>query len=323
MDVGRSAENVLYSFLSLISDTLGFTAKTTTKKENIGNYFSGLGEKLGKASAELEEVAKKAEGEGAREGEGSKNGTIALAIRSAVETAKTTLSELKKHLESLKDIGDANPVGNAASGTTQGTKPDDTELMKSYKAFKGIVKVAVDAGVMEPKVGDITVQIGSANNSSGAKILATDAGATSTDAAKAASILTTVSGEEMLASIVASGEGDAVLGAAADGSTTAMSFAKGANSAANLANVAAKAAAVSGGIALRSLVKSGTLASGASDGNTGGKEEVQKIGVTAVNKLLIAVEGLIKKTVKKVVEKAKGEIDKARAPKPAVSEASK
>ncbi|WP_456061754.1 variable large family protein [Borrelia hispanica] len=97
--------------------------------------------------------------------------------------------------------------------------------------------------------------------------------------------------------------------------TTPLEFAKGETSV-HLANASdAKAAAVSGGIALRSLVKDGKLASGAQDGQAGGDKEVQKVGITAVNKLLGAVEEIVKKTVKSVLEKVKEEVDKARDPK--------
>ncbi|AHH04489.1 Variable major outer membrane lipoprotein, partial (plasmid) [Borrelia nietonii YOR] len=46
MEVGRSAENVFYSFLELVSDALGFTAKSTTKKSDVGDHFIALGKKL-------------------------------------------------------------------------------------------------------------------------------------------------------------------------------------------------------------------------------------------------------------------------------------
>ncbi|ETZ17695.1 Variable major outer membrane lipoprotein [Borrelia duttonii CR2A] len=62
-------------------------------------------------------------------------------------------------------------------------------------------------------------------------------------------------------------------------------------------------------------MKSGKLASGAGDGSAGGKEEVQAVGISAVNKLLVAVEDIIKKTVKSVLEKVKKEVDKVRDPK--------
>ncbi|AHH07191.1 Variable major outer membrane lipoprotein (plasmid) [Borrelia crocidurae DOU] len=77
---------------------------------------------------------------------------------------------------------------------------------------------------------------------------------------------------------------------------------------------------MSGGIALRALVKDGKLATGAADNNAGGKGEVQKVGVTAANKLLGAVEEIIKKTVKNVLEKAKTKIDEARKLKSAANE---
>ncbi|UPA19132.1 variable large family protein [Borrelia puertoricensis] len=308
MDIGRSAENAFYSFLELLSGTLGFTAKSTTKKSDVGGYFNSLGAKLGQASEELEQVAVKATA-GIDTSDASKN-----PIRVAIDSAKATLNTLKTHLDSLKDIGDAKVVGDAASDAA-GTAADETELKKAYNSLKGIVETATTEGISKPKVGATTLKVDNADNKDGAKILATDNKPAATDAAKAAAILATVSGEEILDSIVKSGESDAALAAAANGSTTAISFAKG-GSAANLAGAdTAKAAAVAGGVALRSLVKTGKLASAAA--GQGGQGEVQKIGVTAANKLLGAVEDVIKKAVKNVLEKAKEKIDEARAPKPA------
>ncbi|AHH13265.1 Variable major outer membrane lipoprotein (plasmid) [Borrelia hermsii YBT] len=313
MDIGRSAENVFYSFMELVSDTLGFTVKVTTKKEDVGGYFNSLGEKLGIASDELEEVAKNSEGEGA------KDGPIALAIRSAVDTAKATLNTLKGHLDSLKAIGDDKVVGDAASAAGQGTTPADVELKKAYNALKGMVDIATNSGVQALKEGITTLQAnGGADNKDGAKILATSGGNPAAgDVAKAAAILSTVSGEEILKSIIGSQEGDVQLSANADGNTSAISFAKG-GSDAHLSNAnTPKAAAVAGGIALRSLVKTGKLAAGAADNATGGGKEVQGVGVSAANKLLVAVEHIIKKTVKNVLKTAKEKIDEARAPKAA------
>ncbi|AFI31999.1 Borrelia lipoprotein-containing protein (plasmid) [Borrelia crocidurae str. Achema] len=113
-----------------------------------------------------------------------------------------------------------------------------------------------------------------------------------------------------MALIVKSGEGDAAINADVTSGTSALSFAKGSNNAGNLAKEAAKAGA--GGIALRSLVKDGKLAGH----NTNSDEKtVQSAGVSAVNKLLGAVEEIVKKTVKNVIEKVKQEVDKAREPK--------
>ncbi|AHH07767.1 Variable major outer membrane lipoprotein (plasmid) [Borrelia crocidurae DOU] len=103
----------------------------------------------------------------------------------------------------------------------------------------------------------------------------------------------------------------------ADGTTSAMSFARG-DQAAHLSNAdTPKAAAVAGGISLRLLVNTSKLASGGNSKAQGGKEEVQKVGISAVNKLLVAVEEIVKKTVKNVIEKVKEEVDKAREPKAA------
>ncbi|AHH09967.1 Variable major outer membrane lipoprotein (plasmid) [Borrelia parkeri SLO] len=315
MEVGRSAENAFYSFLELLSDTLGFTAKSTTKKEDVGGYFNSLGAKLGDASAELEQVAVKATAD-LEKGDASKN-----PIRVAIDAAKTTLSKLKGHLDSLKGIGDDKVVGDAASGGAGlGAAVDTDELKKALKALQEIVKSATDVGVQALKEGTTTLQAnGGADNKDGAKILATSGGnnPAATDAGKAAAILSTVSGEEILASIIASKESDAALGAVADGNTSAISFAKG-GQADHLAGAnTPKAAAVVGGIALRSLIKTGKLASGAADAATGGGKEVQGVGITAVNKLLVAIEDIIKNIVKNVLEKAKEKIDEARATKPA------
>ncbi|UPA11589.1 variable large family protein (plasmid) [Borrelia parkeri] len=313
MEVGRSAENAFYSFLELLSDTLGFTAKSTTKKEDVGAYFKSLGDKLGKASAELEQVVKDSETD-------VDKGGLNKVIKEAVDTAKTTLSTLKGHLESLGQVGDSNLVGDAASAAGQGTTPDDVELKKAYNALKEIVKAATDVGVQALKEGTTTLQAnGGADNKDGAKILATSGGNPAAgDVAKAAVILAAVSGEEILKSIIESQENDAVAGVSsnADVNTSALKFAKGGTNN-HVSNAhTPKAAAVAGGIALRSLVKTGKLSAGAAANSAGGQGEVQKIGVTAANKLLKAVEDVIKKTVKNVLEKAKGEIDKARATKP-------
>ncbi|UPA19330.1 variable large family protein [Borrelia puertoricensis] len=315
MDVGRSAENAFYSFLELLSDTLGFRITKDTKKSDVASYFNSLGDKLGQASDELEKVAVKTTA-------GSdKDSLLNKVIKDAVDSAKTTLNTLKTHLDSLKDIGDNDKVGDAASNAGQGTTPADNELKKALKALQEIVKSAKEKGVKEPEAGITTLQAnGGADNKDGAKILSTNGAATATDAGKAAAILATVSGEEILASIVASQEDDQALGVAADANTTALKFAKG-GSADNLSNSAnSKAAAVAGGIALRSLVKTGKLAAGADDNATGGGKEVQGVGITAANKLLVAVEDIIKETVKNVLKTAKEKIDEARAPKEAAQQ---
>ncbi|AFI32067.1 variable large protein 7 (plasmid) [Borrelia crocidurae str. Achema] len=290
-----------------MSDVLGFTAKVDTKKNEVGEYFNSLGVKLEEATKELEEVAKKSETD-TNKGDLSKN-----PIREAINVAKGILGTLKGHLESLKGIGDGTIVGEAASDA-QGTTPADDELKKAFKSLQAIVKVATDVGIAKLIEGSTTLKVDNVDNKDGAKILATSAGKPEAgDAGKAAMILATVSGEEMLASIILSKESDAALNNAASGLTTAMNFARG-GSAAHLAGAdAAKAAAVAGGIALRSLVKTGKLASAAA--GQGGQGEVQKVGLIAANKLLVAVEEIIKKAVKNVIGEAKGKIDKAREPK--------
>ncbi|AHH13137.1 Variable major outer membrane lipoprotein (plasmid) [Borrelia hermsii YBT] len=307
MDVGKSAENALYSFIELVSDTLGFTVTKDTKKSDVGDHFIALGKKLGEVSKELEEVAKKSETDV------DQDGLLNKVIKEAVDASKTTLSTLKEHLESLKGIGDDDKVGEATSNQN-GVAASTDELKGAFKALKGIVDTAGKEGVAKPKAGDTAVKIGNADNKDGAKVLAAAANAGAAVGDKAAAIVSAVSGEEMLASIVASQEGDADAALAADATaqTSALKFARGGGNAGQLAKEAAKAAAVAGGIALRSLVKDGKLAANNNDDD----KVVQAVGVTAVNKLLVAVEGIIKKTVKNVLEKAKEKMDQARTPKP-------
>ncbi|WP_051373872.1 variable large family protein [Borrelia hispanica] len=310
MEIGRSAENVFYAFIELMSDVLGFTTQVGTKKEDVGGYFIDLGTKLEKASEELEKVAKKADTGGDKEGLSNKS------IRKAVDAAKGVLNVLKGYVNSLGAIGDSKPVGDAATDATGVTAGADA-LKGAFKALKGIVDTAEVEGVAKPKSASTSVKLSNADNKDGAKILATDNKAGVNDAGKAAVILSSVSGEEMLASIVSSTENKVVkISNNVTANTTPLEFAVGGNGA-HLAQDVALASAVSGGIALRSLVKAGKLASGAADGSTGGKEEVQKVGITAVNKLLGAVEEIVKKTVKNVLEKVKQEVDKARDPKAA------
>ncbi|UPA19318.1 variable large family protein (plasmid) [Borrelia puertoricensis] len=311
MDVGRSAENAFYSFLELLSGTLGLRVTKDTKKSDVGGYFNSLGAKLGEASEELEKVAKKSEGEGA------KDGPIAVAIRSAIDKAKTTLNTLKEHLESLKNIGDVNKVVEVVNNQN-GVAADTEKLKIALKAFQGIVETAKTEGVEEPKKSGVTLASNSigVDAKDGARVLTAGVNAGAATGGKSSLIVSSVRGEEMLASIVSSTEDNADTGVAnqADGDTTAVAFAKGGNNAGNLAKDTDKSSAVAGGIALRSLVKDGKLASH----NDNSEKAVQGAGVTAANKLLVAVEDVIKKTVKKVLEKVKGEIDKARAPKPTV-----
>ncbi|AHH07116.1 Variable major outer membrane lipoprotein (plasmid) [Borrelia crocidurae DOU] len=314
MEVGRSAERAFYSFIELMSDVLGFTAKVDTKKSDVGNYFNSLGVKLGEATKELEEVAKKSE-VGVGKGEESKDGKN--AIREAIDQAKGVLGKLKGHLESLKGIGDDKVVGYANNAQGIGTAPDDAQLKTILGVLKDIMKMATDVGGKALEVGVTTLTINGVDNKDGAKILATSGASNpgANDAGKAAIILASVTGKEMLDSIVKSEESDQALSNNADVNTSALQFAKG-GQADHLAGAnTPKAAAVAGGIALRSLIKAGKLGAGAAVNNAGGEKDVQGVGATAANKLLVAIEEVIKKTVKNVLEKAKEKINESRNPK--------
>ncbi|AHH07071.1 Variable major outer membrane lipoprotein (plasmid) [Borrelia crocidurae DOU] len=193
MEVGRSAGDAFYSFLELVSGSLGFSVTVDTTRSKVGEYFSGLGKKLGEASEELEEVAKKSE-VGVGKGEESKDGKN--AIRIAVDAAKGVLSLLKTHLESLKGIGDGNKVFDVAKDQ-DGVAASTEELKKAYKALKGIVEVAKGQKVEEPSASNVTLaqaSIGVNDAKNGAKVLAAGAKAGAAVGDKAALIVSSVRG---------------------------------------------------------------------------------------------------------------------------------
>ncbi|WP_206741883.1 variable large family protein [Borrelia crocidurae] len=306
MEVGRSAGDAFYSFLELVSGSLGFSVNKETKKEDVGKYFNSLGEKIGVASEELEKVALKVSADI------DKEGVLNKGIREAVDAAKITLKTLRGHLDSLKGIGDGNKVVEVANNQ-QGAAASTEELKKAYKALKGIVGVAKGEGVKEASASSVILASNSigVDAKDGARVLAKDVNAGAASGEKAALIVSSVRGEEMLEAIVKSGEEKAVeITADATVSTTPLEFAVGGSTAAHLAKDVAKAGAVAGGIALRSLVKGGKLAA-----HNNEDKAVQGVGITAVNKLLGAVEEIVKKTVKNVLKKVKQEIDKARESK--------
>ncbi|WP_425387121.1 variable large family protein [Borrelia coriaceae] len=308
--------DIFTSFSDMISDTFGITKDTT--KQQVGEYFGKLSTKLGEAASELEKVAEKAAVDV------DKDGLLNKSIIAAIDTAKKTLEILKGHLESLKDIGDSSQkIGEAA--TDQGKKPDEPELKKAYNALKGIVDTAKTQKVEEPKKSDVSIsaaKLGGASPQDGAKVLTIDTHAGAAVGSGASTIVSAVSGKAILAAIVGSGADDpALAGGNAQASTSAVSFARGGSTATNIAKDTAKVEAVAGGIALRSLVKGGKLAA-----NTGSEEDkasVQAAGIAAANKLLVAVEDIIKKTVKNVLRTVKSAIDKARETKEPASESSK
>ncbi len=178
--------------------------------------------------------------------------------------------------------------------------------------MKGIVTGATTEGVEELKKSTIKVvntSLGGTNPENGAKVLAAGSNAGGNAGLEAAAIVSSVRGEEMLAAIVKSGEDKAkAITANAGVNTSALEFAVGGSTAANLAQDAALASAVSGGIALRSLVKDGKLASHSGNDNKG----VEIAGISATNKLLGAIDDIIKETVKKVFDKVKKEVNNAK-----------
>ncbi|AHH07657.1 Variable major outer membrane lipoprotein (plasmid) [Borrelia crocidurae DOU] len=91
------------------------------------------------------------------------------------------------------------------------------------------MKMATDVGGKALEVGVTTLTVNGVDNKDGAKILATSGGSNpgSDDSGKAVVILASVTGKEMLDSIVKSEESDQALSNNADVNTSALQFAKG------------------------------------------------------------------------------------------------
>nr|WP_206742078.1 variable large family protein [Borrelia coriaceae] len=214
----------------------------------------------------------------------------------------------------------AKVIGDVVSPQS-GLTVNAGKLEKAFKALQGIMEIAKTQKIKELQKSEVSLadtSIG-ADAKAGARVLAKDENAGAASGEKASLIVSAVSGEEMLDAIVNKSKGnEPEVSGPASVSTTAIAFAKGCITS-NLSGGTgdAKAAAVAGGIALRSLVEGGKLAANSS--NDG--KAVQAAGITAVNKLLGAVEDIIKKTVKNVIDKVKTEVDQARVSKVSVSEA--
>ncbi|WP_407637745.1 variable large family protein [Borrelia hispanica] len=307
MEVEKSAEHAFYAFIELVSGVLGLRVTADTTRNQVGEYFTGLASSINKAMQELVKIGNKSK-ESVKEGKESE-------LDKAVKSAKETLTILKGHIEALKDIGDGNKVVEVGT-SQQGKTVDGVKLGVAYDSLKGIVEIAKTQQVKEPKKNDVTIataKVGGTTPQNGARVLTKDANAGAASGLEAAAIVSAVSGKEILAAIVESLREDATGAAISQDvskDTSALKFAVG-GPANNLAKDVALAGAVSGGIALRSLVKDGKLASHDNNDN----KAVQSAGITAVNKLLEAVEDIIKKTLNNTLAKVKDSIDKTRTPK--------
>ncbi len=185
--IKSSIPNILFAelptaALTAPADTLGFTAKVGTKKEDVGKYFNSLGEKIGTSSAELEEATNKVTSDIAKGG-ASKN-----PIREIVNSAKGVLDTLKGYLESLGQVGDANLVGKAVTNN-KGVTVDDNSIKKALKALQEIVKVAKGENISEPRSGSTAVKLGDEDNKEGVKILSTNEASEAGSVSKAVLIL--------------------------------------------------------------------------------------------------------------------------------------
>ncbi|AHH11348.1 variable large family protein (plasmid) [Borrelia coriaceae] len=302
------AGETFFGFLDLVAGSMGFTVTKDTTKKQVGEHFDGLSKQIQVVLEKLKQIITK-------EGDSQKSkGDI---LSRTVNKANETLIKLVENLSLLAKIGgdETLKIGEVDSNK-QGAQADDVELKKAYEALTGIIKAAESVSINEPKKSSVELtDTGIASlQQDGAKVLASDtSNPTAGDSGKAAAIVSTVTGSEMLAEIFNSKEADAktgISGGQASAGTSALSFARGGQSATNVAKAGIKPGAVSAGIALRSLVKGGKLAS---DSAGTDNKAVQLVGVAAASKLVGAVETLIMKTVNKVLEEVKQAITTAKS----------
>ncbi|WP_182117988.1 variable large family protein, partial [Borrelia sp. A-FGy1] len=281
---------------------------SSTKKSDVGQNLKKVATALQKTIKELQSKELTEHIKGLEKGQEAA-ATVAEAEKALSELAKAT-EDLSKAFE-----GGSESVAEAAQN---GVQPDGSAIKTAVAALNKIKDVAAKQDIKLAEASGATV---GGTDKDGAKILATDSGGdnglAAGDASKALAILTKVTGEETLAAVLASKDNDAALTGAATAETTAVSFAKGGNEAHVKEAANAKAAAVTGGIALRSLLKNGKLAhKSTADDNTA----AQAVGLNASGKLLGAIEDIIKKTAGTILKKVKKAIDDAREGKGVTTE---
>ncbi|UGQ16627.1 variable large family protein [Borrelia sp. RT5S] len=292
--IGTTAEKIYDAIVRLLN---GSSPTRGTKRQQVAETLKKQAEQLEATQQQVKAI----KAEISKAGGDSKSLDKATAT---IEALKKAGEEMATAISDGQDIGDTK-ADNEAPGIPT------AEIGKFLSALKGISEAAKAEGIEMPAAGATTLPAG---NNDGSKVLAKGAanGGAAGDAAKAVAIVGSVTGEEILAAILKSQAGDAEVanGGDATAATTAVSFAKGISDN-NAAAAASLAGAVSGGIALRSLLKGGQLKLAQADEAPIAKQA----GLAAVTKLLGAIEDIMKKTLSKVLAKVKEAADGVRANK--------
>ncbi|AHH11443.1 variable large family protein (plasmid) [Borrelia coriaceae] len=290
LKLGDTAKSVFSSFVDLIANTLGISVTSSTKKSDVSDKFKNLASSIEKAIGQVQEAANKA----GINIEDDKDG--------GVGQAKKTLDELKKHITSLQTLTNDGEVVSGvkadSASQVQGTGASIEDVQAAVKALKGIVDANTNKKI-KPKTDTV-----SSGDTNGGKVLNTTGGGTAIEenAAKALAIVNSVRGEDILYAIALANETDVVAEATIANATAPEHAVKlavtGAAKTTQTAERASKVA-VAGGIALRSLLKGGKLDAASTAANI---NAVNGVGVTAVNKLLNAIENIVQVVVKQCLE---------------------
>ncbi|WP_318250836.1 variable large family protein [Borrelia duttonii] len=290
LKLGDTTKSIFSAFVDLITNSLGISVTNSTKKSDISDKFKDLVNAIDKAINQVQEVASKV-GINVEE---SQDGSIGQA--------KKTLNELKKHITSLQTLINESMVvsGVTANVATavEGVGSSVEDVKGALKALKGIVNFSVKKSTVSKN------ETVSNEEKEGGKVLKTTGGggAVEGDAAKALSIVTSVTGEDMLYAITSAEDSDVVAETTISSATQPKHAVKlavtGAATTADNAQNASKLA-LAGGIALRSLLKGGKLDASAAKTST---NAVNGVGVSAVNKLLKAIESITKIIVSQCLE---------------------
>ncbi|WP_024653826.1 variable large family protein [Borrelia persica] len=291
LKLGETTKSVFSAFVDLITNALGISVTSATKKSDVSDKFKDLASSIDRAISQVHLAVSKA----GINFEEVKDGSVVQA--------RKTLDELKKHITSLQTLTNESLVVSgvtASSASGVGGVGSSVEDVKgSLIALKGIVAANTNKGV-EPKNN----QKVSSDEKEGGKVLLTGGAgaAVAADAAKALSIVTSVTGEEMLYAISSADEADVSIAANINTATDPKHAVKlavtgTATTAADAQN--ASKVALAGGIALRSLLKGGKLDANAAAADT---MAVNGVGVSAANKLLRAIENIAQVIIKQCLE---------------------
>ncbi|WP_158254539.1 variable large family protein [Borreliella burgdorferi] len=265
--LGNGFIDVFNAFSGLVADTF---FKADPKKSDVKSYFTSLCEKLKSTKEKLGNLSngneKGANGNEKGDGADSKSGD---AVGSVVGEVSKWLEEMiKAAAEAI--VGATGGDGKIGESAANGAAADANSVKNIAKGMKGIVDAAgTAAGKKEDVLKD--VQAAGAADAAAGKLFGTAAGgdAGADDIKKAATAVSSVSGEQILKAIVdAAGEEGEQVGAAPNAAKNPIAAAIGAGGGGDFGVADMKKKdKVAAALVLRGLAKNGKFSATANDAN--------------------------------------------------------